>query len=792
MKSFGEQTMYRHIQPAQSSNSTSASFNSSSLPKKRAVLRACYDCRRAKIKCDGQRPKCGPCEVKDRKCGYDDDEAPARRQQQQKQQKPASSTSRLEALETLVDALQTSSSDQAENLLQRIRSSDNPVTMLDNIAKSPIPLPSATSEVQDSKGHLEGWLQSQNVSDYSSLVSGGISDGSSVYPETHSSFNMTSISAAGAGAVTATQGLSGPDEALKMRAPPFMENAALNVIQHCIPSASDTQEAVNVFFSCSGRLLHVFSKEQAEARYSAVFNDQNESTEGSKADLCCVMGLASVGAQYMCGVLEKETEEAFYGIAKHYLDMVIEERPYDAIKVCALLAMYNIMGKATVSLAYVEIGLGMCRRFGINTHAGQMYATSEEEWVDNRKTWRTLMFLSSWLSTTLGYISGNDVLSDRINLSELQVDDPRNISDVVQTEIAKICLLKANILRLHLAVNEITAPALQSVIQDLQTWYAELPEQMRLEGTGRDDLTVETKRSIHHVHLHYLGAMMLLYSRIASQYMQPGKDWSLMPTLLRALLEQLAGEAVIAASTSSRILQLLYDEDSIFKRCWLVIFQAYTSCLVILHSIIQRQLHGFDNSTLQQDLEHAQVCLTILDYCGALDKVAASFHKQLTAVFERILVKEEYHNINLDDIEMGGTHSGDHAAFAMGKDGQEYRYLLTVPEHPDMSHLTLSLSLLGMLCRPFGHPSSMIIGPAQANESLDEEVVPQTRSWSKWGSGNGTPFDWDLNLLLSDKKAQTDIGDAGDPKQLNSCGRFLGSSEPSGWVPSTFITQTIR
>jgi hypothetical protein len=31
---------------------------------------------------------------------------------------------------------------------------------------------------------------------------------------------------------------------------------------------------------------------------------------------------------------------------------------------------------------------------------------SEDEWVDYRKAWRALIFFSSWLSSTLGYISG--------------------------------------------------------------------------------------------------------------------------------------------------------------------------------------------------------------------------------------------------------------------------------------------------------------------------------------------------------------------------------------------------
>jgi hypothetical protein len=48
-----------------------------------------------------------------------------------------------------------------------------------------------------------------------------------------------------------------------------------------------------------------------------------------------------------------ETETYFYDLARHYFDAVVEYHPLRAIKVCTLLAQYNIMSKCMVSLAYV-------------------------------------------------------------------------------------------------------------------------------------------------------------------------------------------------------------------------------------------------------------------------------------------------------------------------------------------------------------------------------------------------------------------------------------------------------
>src|SRR3569833_2622842 len=84
--------------------------------------------------------------------------------------------------------------------------------------------------------------------------------------------------------------------------------------------------------------------------------------------------------------------------------------------------------------------------------------------------------------------------------------------------MAKICLIKAEILRMHLSFRGLTAQTMTSITNDLHTWYWDLPEAMRIEATSQGGLAVATKRSILHVHLLYLGAMMLMYRTAASQF----------------------------------------------------------------------------------------------------------------------------------------------------------------------------------------------------------------------------------------------------------------------------------
>jgi hypothetical protein len=118
-----------------------------------------------------------------------------------------------------------------------------------------------------------------------------------------------------------------------------------------IPNAKDVREATDGFFSCSGRLFHVFSQEQVEEHYNITF--QQDSGKNRELSICCLAAVAAVGTQYSPSLDDSPIEGTFYLIAKHHLDYVIENSPFDAVKVIALLAMYNIMTKKSVSLAYV-------------------------------------------------------------------------------------------------------------------------------------------------------------------------------------------------------------------------------------------------------------------------------------------------------------------------------------------------------------------------------------------------------------------------------------------------------
>jgi len=218
---------------------------------------------------------------------------------------------------------------------------------------------------------------------------------------------------------------SGRQATLSAAPTPTTQSPAL--IQVTLPNASITEHALESFFNCSGKLFHVFSRGEMSRCYRSVFNAAHGAlTANLRASAGCLMAAASVGAQYMPDTFSRRVESGFYGLAKHFFEDVVEHRPLDAIKVCALLAQYNILGKATVSLAYVgrhltspnplrqsyasfleprayicafqnsEIGLGMSRMHGLGNMALRPRSMPNPVWVDLHKTWRTLVFFSRY------------------------------------------------------------------------------------------------------------------------------------------------------------------------------------------------------------------------------------------------------------------------------------------------------------------------------------------------------------------------------------------------------------
>ncbi|KAF9766544.1 hypothetical protein IL306_001033 [Fusarium sp. DS 682] len=309
--------------------------------------------------------------------------------------------SRLNALEKLFFALQAKPGDEAYRLLQQIRCADDFRTLLDIKDDLSPPDTSSSTSISPSASSL-----SSSTIGFEEQPLGSVTP-----PQNSATVPLLQEPQIGDDTLGKAD-VPPPYSALREQA----ADASAFLISVVLPSASTTQAAVDSFFSSSGKLFHVFSREQVLGYYKDVFGRDGCPIPRQKTAICCLAAVAAVGVQYNAGDFEVAIEGVFYDLARQFFGSFMEEQPLDAIKVCALLAMYNIMNKATVSLAYIgsstraplrglisfdksnsvriEIGLNMSKKHNLNDKYYHYPGLSPEEWVDYRKTWRTLLFFS--------------------------------------------------------------------------------------------------------------------------------------------------------------------------------------------------------------------------------------------------------------------------------------------------------------------------------------------------------------------------------------------------------------
>ncbi|GAP90753.2 putative nitrate assimilation regulatory protein nirA [Rosellinia necatrix] len=554
-----------------------------------------------------------------------------------------------------------------------------------------------------------------------------------------------------------------------------------------------------------------YEHEEGQSKVAALrsrIQSANDGEEARNADLCCLMVVAASGALYTDTADAAASSAMFYGIAKIHFDAVLETRPLDAIKVCTLFCLYNILDKAVTSIAYADIGLGLCHRFGLYSKHPQSPDMADSMWVDYRRAWRTLIFFSSWLSATLGYGSGNQDLFQKIPAADFMVNGGPDISEIVQAKMTGIAVLNLKILYMHMVYSDVGG-AIDGTSRDLQEWYMGMPEVMHLSALHPDSvLPLEAKRSMCLVHLLYLGANMLLFRRVAFEAIRSSTHHGVPPPQWKPSREQYlrqADSASLAASNSARIIDLMMREQCVFKRCWIIIFQSYTSCLILQHSIMRKAALDEQPSAYEDDLQNIDSCLRALLFCASLDPVAARFHRTVLSIHESLVqnhlnkrARATEGNMSTESQQPVPALQTIATAKSLEGDPQQKTVLDDIDrvhccQYVDPSLQQLSTDVLMRVCRPFGDP----VGHGQLRGGAGGQECRYLTERSGWDFEDNAPFQWDMGKLgiSNDRISQLSRYSAGG-EGCNAFGsqltasmqrRFMDSPNPNGWASAEHL-----
>jgi hypothetical protein len=178
-------------------------------------------------------------------------------------------------------------------------------------------------------------------------------------------------------------------------------------------------------------------------------------------------------------------------------------------------------------------------------------------------------------------------------------------------------------------------------------------------------------------------------------------------------------------------------------------------------------MHNFPKSEWSADLEQAQACLSVLEFCGGLDPVAHRFRERLATIYAKLA---EYGSVEDSDPDT-----------PMLEGGRIDGYLFTVPEEASEGQKAASWTLLNLLCRPFAEPADRVESEESLRKNFAEcpwrryhSFYTQLMEQLQWKYESTQPFDWDVHSLVG--------CDAGGVNNEQRGHRFLGSTKPNFWT----------
>ncbi|CAK7210530.1 hypothetical protein SCUCBS95973_000814 [Sporothrix curviconia] len=601
---------------------------------------------------------------------------------------------RLTAFESVFVSLRTASPAETERLVQRLRTIDDPVALLrEESGESP----SSMFNVSTS-----GLASSAATSANTQHTSPGTSPRVSPCP--------SNSGVSGAARSRNTSPRQSVDQLLNNDAQTIIAPVTIELV---FPDFTTTTRAVSEFYDNQAALFHVFSQDETRSFLDSVFGGPAVgavNSEEKKLAISCLAAVAAVGMRFSSRNFDLFTSNAVYDIAKQYFDLALERSPFLAIKIAALLALYNLMSRNSMALIWINIGLQLSQTHDLCNKTTTDASIPLVEWTKHRKTWRTLVFLSCWLSFAMCSITGQEIEAEKINPVILDFDPTGDIRELVQMEMAKVTILKVEILRIHLTFRKITVLSFESVTRDLQSWYDKLPLSIHLRSLDQNNtLPPDVIRPAYHLHLLYLGAILLIYRRMVSQYGHAGSlkqpDQPFLGDGPEAIPLSLLKQGIDAARTSASICSLLLQDDPRARRSWAVILQAYSAGIVLLHAVAQKQVYGCHPDTWQGDMRRAEVCLNVLSQNSAADAMARELYNKLAPFYgelaqTRAPMDHGRHGHNNGPPYHGYGHSG-HSSHSGHKSQETVSLFLTLPTGVPLEHTRLPCELMAMLGQPF-------------------------------------------------------------------------------------------
>ncbi|KAF2133839.1 hypothetical protein P153DRAFT_372395 [Dothidotthia symphoricarpi CBS 119687] len=397
-----------------------------------------------------------------------------------------------------------------------------------------------------------------------------------------------------------------------------------------LPSEELTRRAAYAFVRGTGSLLYMWTYEQVNEVLDRVYRPQKRVDAMTLAECFTI---AAMGAHYDMECFPDRIRKMLYASGTlHFHEKTARQDYLRTMRLLLSMSFYALLEKHMSARYLIAAGLQIARWKCPPLHT----VVVGDIW---RKIFRSLIFMDSWLSYTLGYASEATPNDVQIACSSNR-PDLITIDELIHTQTSKIGLIAAEISKTLASPELATRENVTMLTKKLEAWRMEVPIMLQiptLTSSHPPDLTVYQRRAILMVHIMYLGALILLYRQllVATAESQLTGDAACNLNFSADDSRRHRDECAVAAQQITRILGLIHFDGTLTKRCWLIIYWSFTSAIVLLFSATTKLM---DNQTdgVDADLTYAKACMDILEPCRSFEPISARYLDILQPLYDSL------------------------------------------------------------------------------------------------------------------------------------------------------------
>ncbi|KAJ0425043.1 hypothetical protein BJY00DRAFT_275753 [Aspergillus carlsbadensis] len=400
-----------------------------------------------------------------------------------------------------------------------------------------------------------------------------------------------------------------------------------------LPEEQLTRYALDAFFQCAATVFYVTTEDSATQLLRKVYHTD----DASILDICELSALAAIGSYYTINKVNDAARATFFFLATTNLNEAVQAYDIQGLRIFICLCMSCIMDKSLSARLLVMSGLNLARA---RTEAeAERSESSGKDVLEYRRTLQTVLFFEGWLSWSLGY--RNCLKESELNLVRENIPQSKDSSDL---KAFTTCLIQYHMTKLALIGSEIQNEIVSSPLDywshanplsvKLDLWYQELPPELHLAALTAlgEEMTVTElqRRGTYMMHLLYIDSRLQLCCQLLNAAQMTsrarsedsGSDPFFLETLCRQVPEPFFDMHTGFAIQLAKMLCLVFENQAIMTRCWVVMRSAFDTCIVLLLGVCHKYFTASAAWDLSEILSNVDTCFQVLCFCASHDVAA--------------------------------------------------------------------------------------------------------------------------------------------------------------------------